>query len=113
MLKDKTVTEYLEKTASGEPVPGGGSIAALSAAAAASLTAACSEMTTSILPGFGGEVPCRTIRVRLVGSSCVTRITAAGCFFQVSCSRREPVYIYKWREKNRDFDKLSAFFLAI
>ena len=40
-----TVTEYLEKTASGEPVPGGGSIAALSAAAAASLTEMVANLT--------------------------------------------------------------------
>lgn len=45
MLRDKTVTEYLEKTASGEPVPGGGSIAALSAAAAASLTEMVANLT--------------------------------------------------------------------
>ena len=45
MLKDKTVTEYLEKTASGEPVPGGGSIAALNAAAAASLTEMVANLT--------------------------------------------------------------------
>jgi len=45
LLKDKTVTEYLEKTASGEPVPGGGSIAALSAAAAASLTEMVANLT--------------------------------------------------------------------
>ena len=45
MLKDKTVTQYLEKTASGEPVPGGGSIAALSAAAAASLTEMVANLT--------------------------------------------------------------------
>ena len=45
MLKDNTVTEYLEKTASGEPVPGGGSIAAFSAAAAASLTEMVANLT--------------------------------------------------------------------
>ena len=45
MLKDKSVTEYLERTASGEPVPGGGSIAALSAAAAASLTEMVANLT--------------------------------------------------------------------
>ncbi len=45
MLKDKTVSEYLKKTASGEPVPGGGSIAALSAAAAASLTEMVANLT--------------------------------------------------------------------
>ena len=45
MLKDNTVTEYLEKTASGEPVPGGGSIAALNAAAAASLTEMVANLT--------------------------------------------------------------------
>ena len=50
MLKDLTIKEYFEKTASGEPVPGGGSIAALSAAAAASL----SEMVANLTIGKKG-----------------------------------------------------------
>lgn len=45
MLKDLTVTEYLEKTASGEATPGGGSIAALCAAAAAGLTEMVANLT--------------------------------------------------------------------
>lgn len=45
MLKDLTLNEYLEKTASGEATPGGGSIAALSAAAAASLTEMVANLT--------------------------------------------------------------------
>ena len=50
MLTNLTITEYFEKTASGEPVPGGGSIAALSAAAAASL----SEMVANLTIGKKG-----------------------------------------------------------
>jgi formiminotetrahydrofolate cyclodeaminase len=50
LLKNLTITEYFEKTASGEPVPGGGSIAALSAAAAASL----SEMVANLTIGKKG-----------------------------------------------------------
>ncbi len=45
MLKDLTLSEYLEKTASGEATPGGGSIAALCAAAAASLTEMVANLT--------------------------------------------------------------------
>jgi formiminotetrahydrofolate cyclodeaminase len=45
VLKDLTLTEYLEKTASGEATPGGGSIAALSAAAAAGLTEMVANLT--------------------------------------------------------------------
>ncbi len=45
MLKDLTLIEYLEKTASGEATPGGGSIAALCAAAAASLTEMVANLT--------------------------------------------------------------------
>lgn len=40
-----TVTEFLEKTASNDPVPGGGSIAALSAATAAALTEMVANLT--------------------------------------------------------------------
>ncbi len=45
MLKDLTLTEYLAKTASGEATPGGGSIAALCAAAAAGLTEMVANLT--------------------------------------------------------------------
>ena len=45
MLKDLTLIEYLEKTASGEATPGGGSIAALCAAAAAGLTEMVANLT--------------------------------------------------------------------
>lgn len=45
MLADLTIHEFLEKTASHAPVPGGGSIAALSAALAASLTEMVANLT--------------------------------------------------------------------
>ena len=50
MLADLTITEFLEKTASGLPVPGGGSVAALSGALAASLT----EMVVNLTIGKKG-----------------------------------------------------------
>lgn len=46
MLKDKTIVEFLKATASSDPVPGGGSIAALSAGLAASLGEMVSHLTT-------------------------------------------------------------------
>ena len=45
MLKDLTITEFLEQTASSEPLPGGGCTAALSAALAASLTEMVANLT--------------------------------------------------------------------
>ncbi len=45
MLTDLTIKEFLEKTASGSPVPGGGSEAALSASLAASLTEMVAKLT--------------------------------------------------------------------
>jgi len=45
MLTDLTLTEFLEKIASHSPVPGGGSIAALSAAIAASLSEMVAHLT--------------------------------------------------------------------
>ena len=50
MLTDLTLPQFLEKTASNAPVPGGGSIAALSAAIAASL----SEMVAHLTIGKNG-----------------------------------------------------------
>jgi formiminotetrahydrofolate cyclodeaminase len=45
MLAELTIKEFLEKTASGSPVPGGGSVAALSASLAASLTEMVAKLT--------------------------------------------------------------------
>ncbi len=45
MLVDFTVTEFMNKVAGSEPVPGGGSIAALNGAIAASLTAMVAGLT--------------------------------------------------------------------
>ena len=45
MLKDLSIVEYLAKTASGDPVPGGGSSAALNAALAAALTEMVANLT--------------------------------------------------------------------
>jgi formiminotetrahydrofolate cyclodeaminase len=52
-LGDLTVRDFLEKTASNAAVPGGGSVAALSAAIAASL----SEMVANLTIGKGGFEP--------------------------------------------------------
>ena len=45
MLKDLTITEFLEQTASSEPLPGGGCTAALNGALAASLTEMVANLT--------------------------------------------------------------------
>lgn len=45
MLKDLTITEFLQQTASSEPLPGGGCTAALNAALAASLTEMVANLT--------------------------------------------------------------------
>ena len=45
VLKDLSIVDYLAKTASGEPVPGGGSSAALSAALAAALVEMVANLT--------------------------------------------------------------------
>jgi len=46
MLKDLSIVDYLAKTASGDPLPGGGSSAALNAALAAALTEMVAHLTT-------------------------------------------------------------------
>ena len=45
MLTNQKITDFLQKTASGTPVPGGGSISALSAALGASLTEMVANLT--------------------------------------------------------------------
>ena len=65
MLIDQKITDFLEKTASGTPVPGGGSISALSAALGASLA----EMVANLTIGKKGyeavETEMKNIRERL------------------------------------------------
>ncbi len=51
MLADLSIKDFLDKTASGSPVPGGGSIAALSAATAAALI----EMVANLSIGKGKD----------------------------------------------------------
>ena len=51
MLIDLTIKQFLERVASGEPVPGGGSVAALTAALSASL----SEMVARLTLGKKGD----------------------------------------------------------
>lgn len=45
MLSDMDIKEFLEKTASNDPVPGGGSVAALSSGLASALTAMVANLT--------------------------------------------------------------------
>jgi formiminotetrahydrofolate cyclodeaminase len=45
LLKDLTISKFLEQTASAEPLPGGGCVAALNAALAASLTEMVANLT--------------------------------------------------------------------
>lgn len=68
MLADMTVKEFLEKTASGAPVPGGGSVAALSAGLAAALT----EMVANLTVGKKGyeTVEAEMKEVLKAGSEC-------------------------------------------
>ena len=45
MLRDLSITEFLQQTASAEPLPGGGCAAALNAALAAGLTEMIANLT--------------------------------------------------------------------
>ena len=47
MLAEKTIPEFLEQTSSGTPVPGGGSVSALSAALGACLTEMVANLTVA------------------------------------------------------------------
>ena len=45
MLTDQKISDFLQQTASGTPVPGGGSVSALSGALAAGLTEMVANLT--------------------------------------------------------------------
>jgi formiminotetrahydrofolate cyclodeaminase len=67
VLTDLTIREFLKKTASGDPVPGGGSTAALNAALAAALT----EMVANLTIGRKGfeavDAEMRSVAEKAVG----------------------------------------------
>ena len=62
MLSDLTIKEFLERTASSKPIPGGGSAAALSAALAAGLT----QMVAALTIGRKGFEDVETKMQRIV-----------------------------------------------
>ncbi len=74
MLTDLTIKEFLERLASGEPVPGGGSVAALSGALAASLAEMVARLTVGRTdnPGLDGTMSgiidtASSLRAKLIG----------------------------------------------
>lgn len=75
MLADHKITEYLDKAAAGTAVPGGGSVAALNAALAASLT----EMVANLTVGKKGYEAVEEEMKALAGraSQLRSRLTAA------------------------------------
>ncbi len=64
MLKDLSIVEYLAKTASGDPVPGGGSSAALNAALAAALTEMVANLTIGRKNFESVDAEMRTVAVK-------------------------------------------------
>jgi formiminotetrahydrofolate cyclodeaminase len=69
LLSELSVREFLERTASGSPVPGGGSVAALSAALAASLSEMVANLTIGkkgfeAVEGEMGEIAGEALRYR-------------------------------------------------
>jgi formiminotetrahydrofolate cyclodeaminase len=93
VLTDLTIREFLKKTASGDPVPGGGSTAALNAALAAALT----EMVANLTIGRKGfeavDAEMRSVAEKAVGFR--TKLTAdvdrdADAYTQVLAAFRLP-----------------------
>jgi len=68
MLADKSVKEFLQETASDAPVPGGGSIAAMSGATAAALTAMVANLTIGKKKYVEVEEQMKVIQERVNGS---------------------------------------------
>ena len=68
-LADLSLKEFLAKTASGSPVPGGGSVAALSASLAASL----SEMVANLTIGKKGYEPVKEQMAEIAKKAAVYR----------------------------------------
>ena len=97
---EMTVSEFLEQIASAEPVPGGGSVAALGAALAASLT----EMVANLTIGKKGYEACEADMRDLADQARAYRETFTGAMDRDSDAYRSVLAAYK-RPKETEAEK--------
>ena len=96
MLTEMKLNAFLEKTASNDPVPGGGSISALAAASAAGLVEMVANLTVS---GKGFEAT-QTEMIDISGKAAAFRVKLSECIDQDSKAYHQVILSFKMPKNN-------------
>ncbi len=96
MLIEMKLNAFLDRTASSDPVPGGGSISALAAASAAGLV----EMVANLTSGGKGFEATKTEMKEISGKAAVFRKKISGCIDLDSEAYNQVILSYKMPKNN-------------
>lgn len=96
MLIEMKLNAFLDRTASSDPVPGGGSISALAAATAAGLV----EMVANLTSGGKGFEATKTEMKEISGKAAVFRKKISGCIDLDSEAYNQVILSYKMPKNN-------------
>ncbi len=96
MLIEMKLNAFLDRTASSDPVPGGGSISALAAASAAGLV----EMVANLTSGRKGFEATKTEMKEISGKAAVFRKKISGCIDLDSEAYNQVILSYKMPKNN-------------
>jgi formiminotetrahydrofolate cyclodeaminase len=98
MLIEMKLNAFLDKTASSDPVPGGGSISALAAASAAGLV----EMVANLTAGGKGFETSKTEMKKISSKAAAFRVKLAGYIDRDSEAYNQVISSYKMPKNNED-----------
>ena len=96
MLIEMKLNAFLDRTASSDPVPGGGSISALAAASAASLV----EMVANLTAGGKGFEATKTEMIDISGKAAAFRVKLSECIDQDSKAYHQVILSFKMPKNN-------------
>jgi len=96
MLIEMKLNTFLDRTASSDPVPGGGSISALAAASAASLI----EMVANLTAGGKGFEAIKTEMKEISGKAAAFRVRLSECIDQDSKAYYQVISSFKMPKNN-------------
>jgi methenyltetrahydrofolate cyclohydrolase len=96
MLIEMKLNAFLDRTASSDPVPGGGSISALAAASAAGLV----EMVANLTAGGKGSEAIKTEMKEISGKAAEFRVKLSECIDQDSKAYHQVILSFKMSKTN-------------
>jgi formiminotetrahydrofolate cyclodeaminase len=96
MLIEMKLNAFLDRTASSDPVPGGGSISALAAASAAGLV----EMVANLTAGGKGSEATKTEMKEISGKAAEFRVKLSACIDRDSKAYHQVILSFKMSKTN-------------